>query len=77
MPDVVDAASQTIELELQARISAVRRHTGPVAVPKGTCHNCEAVLEAGKLFCEPVGTGLSECQVDYERRTKRRVQTWE
>lgn len=78
MPDVADDANQTIELELQARISAVRKHTGQHLVPKGVCHNCEADLQAGALFCAPVGDGLSECQADYERRTKRRgVAVWE
>lgn len=71
MPDIADAAEQTIELELAAHLSAIKERIGPQLVPIGVCHNCEADLEPGKLFCAPVGTGLSECQTDYEYRTRR------
>jgi hypothetical protein len=73
MPDIADNASDTIELELRARISAVRKHTGPQLAAIGVCHNCEADLAPGKLFCSPLaeGPGMSECQQDYERRVRR------
>jgi hypothetical protein len=83
MPDVVDAADQTIELELQAHIAAVRKHTGAPLQARGACHNCEAALEPGKLFCaalppdplKPRASEISECQEDYERRA-RRARQW-
>jgi RNA polymerase-binding transcription factor DksA len=72
MADVADAAEQTIELELQAQLSAIRRHTGPVLEAIRMCHNCSESLPQGQLFCSPlVDFGLSECQVDYENRAKR------
>jgi hypothetical protein len=86
MPDVADDAAQTIELELQARISAVRKHTGQHLVPKVNertgkivCHNCDCEIAPGKLFCDPLPadpnkprkTEISECQEDYENRMRR------
>jgi hypothetical protein len=73
MADVVDAAEQTIELELAAQLSAIRKRTGPQLEAIGVCHNgCGEKLPRGQLFCSPVyAAGLSECQQDYEHRTKR------
>ena len=68
-----DNADAAIEMELKANLYAAKKRLGPQLAPIGACHNCEADLEAGKLFCAPVGEGLSECQVDYERRVKRGV----
>jgi hypothetical protein len=73
MPDIADMADGNIALELQSNLHAAKKRLGPQLAPIGACHNCEADLEAGKLFCAPVGEGLSECQVDYERRVKRGV----
>jgi hypothetical protein len=73
MPNEADMADQTIELELQASLTAVRARRAPDLVPKGMCHNCDSEVEPGKLFCAAVaeGPGLSECQEDYERRVRR------
>lgn len=71
MPNEADLADQTIEIELKAHLAAVRRKTGPQLEPIGVCHNCGERVEYGKLFCAPVGSGLSECQVDYEYRMRR------
>lgn len=71
MADIADAAEQTIELELSAAVSAIRKKTGPQLGPVGVCHNCGEEIAAGMLFCAPLGEGLSECQVDYEHRTRR------
>jgi hypothetical protein len=71
MSDIADNADQTIQLELSARLAAVRRNTGPQLAPICMCHNCEADLEPGKLFCAALGDGLSECQEDYEKRVRR------
>jgi len=73
MADVVDDADQTIALELAAQIAAIKKKTGPQLAPIGMCHNCEADIEPGKLFCAPVGSEMSECQVDYEKRVRRAV----
>lgn len=73
MPDIADAADSTIQLELNAHLSAIRQRPGPQLAPIGVCHNCEAELGHGKLFCAPIGAGLSECQEDFERRVKRRA----
>lgn len=74
MPDIADAADNTIALELAAHLAAIKAKTGPQLVPIGICHNCEADVEPGKLFCAPVGEGLSECQQDYEKRVRRAAQ---
>lgn len=71
MADIADAAEQTIELELSAALTAIRSKTGPQLMSMGVCHNCGDEIAAGTLFCAPIGTGLSECQVDFERRSKR------
>jgi len=71
MADIADAAEQTIELELTAAITAIRSKTGPQLAPAGVCHNCGDEIAAGTLFCAPVGAAMSECQVDFERRSKR------
>jgi len=72
MPDIADAADSTIQLELAAHLSAIRSRTGPPLEAIGMCHNCGEKLERNSLFCSPlVASGLSECQVDYEKRVKR------
>ena len=71
MPDIADAAENTIQLELNAQLSAIRSRTGPQLAPIGCCHNCEADVGPGQLFCEPIGSGMSECQQDYEKRVRR------
>jgi RNA polymerase-binding transcription factor DksA len=71
MADIADAAEQTIELELSAQIAAIRKKTGPQLEAIGVCHNCGDEIAVGTLFCAPLGAGLSECQMDYERRAKR------
>jgi len=73
MANEADLADQTIELELNAALAAVRARTGPQLAPIGVCHNCEADVEPGQLFCAPVGEGMSECQQDYEKRVRRAV----
>jgi len=72
MPNEADLADQTIELELRAQLAAVRKQTGPQLEALGFCHNCGEKLEKNALFCSPIhGAGLSECQQDYEHRTRR------
>jgi hypothetical protein len=72
MPDIADAADSTIQIELAARISAVRSRTGPQLEAIGCCHNCAEPLTKNALFCSPIdAAGLSECQQDYEKRTRR------
>jgi RNA polymerase-binding transcription factor DksA len=71
MADIADAAEQTIELELTAAVAAIRKKTGPQLEAVRVCHNCGDEIAPGTLFCAPVGNAMSECQVDYERRSKR------
>lgn len=70
MPNEADMADQTIELELTAALAAVRARAGRQLAPIGCCHNCEADVEPGKLFCAAVRGGMSECQEDYEKRIR-------
>ena len=92
MPNEADLADMTIELELKARLAAVRQSAPPGLEPlnvaaKGEpvvygCHNCREPVdqyedEQGtlrwRLFCEPLVAGrMSECQIDHEKRTRRR-----
>ena len=48
MPDIADAAENTIQLELNAQLSAIRSRTGPQLAAIGCCHNCEADVGPGE-----------------------------
>lgn len=74
MPDLIDRAADVIELEMRARLAAVRQRTGIQLEPNGICHNCSCEVDGPRLFCKPLEVGCeSECQADYEHRHKRRV----
>lgn len=64
MSDVLDMASATTELHLQAAIQQARtiKRTLPFT---GLCHNCEEGIVSPKLFCD------KDCSDDYHKRLKR------
>ena len=64
MSDIVDIAQQAEALHLQRALAAVRVQRQRL-IPCHRCHNCEASLPAGFLFCD------TDCRDDYQRRAKR------
>lgn len=58
MADEADLAQDQIEASLASAIRKVRQ---PRMRANGHCHNCEALLPPGLLFCD------SACREDHER----------
>lgn len=71
MADVVDMSENNIEMQLQSNIFAAKKRVAEPLVACGTCFNCGDEVGVGMLFCPALGSGLSECQIDYEHRTRR------
>lgn len=59
MADEADLAQEQIEANLALALRAAARQ--PKMRPSGFCHNCEAVLPPGLLFCDAL------CREDHER----------
>jgi hypothetical protein len=65
MSDIVDMAQPAEALHLQRALAAARTQS-PSLLACHRCHNCEASLPAGALFCD------ADCRDDYQHRTSRR-----
>lgn len=59
MADEADKAQEQIEANLALALRATNRQ--PKVRANGFCHNCEAVLPPGLLFCDAL------CREDHER----------
>ena len=62
MSDIVDLAQPAEAMHLQRALAAARAQHPPL-IPCHRCHNCEASLPVGTLFCD------TDCRDDYQRRT--------
>jgi hypothetical protein len=85
MPDIADAANDTVEIELAASLSVQRKAAEKIArerkeheernLAAGVCLNCRESIDKGTLYCPPlVSGGKSECQQDHEKRIGNRGQ---
>jgi hypothetical protein len=61
MSHIVDLAQSAEALHLQRALAAVRTSHPPL-ISCHRCHNCDASLPAGVLFCD------TDCRDDYQRR---------
>ena len=63
--DIYDQATVREEQERDIALKSIRsRHRELQHV--GACHNCEAVLEAPKIFCD------ADCRDDWHKRTRNK-----
>lgn len=60
MTDIIDAANDRAQSDLDANIKAARA-VGSALPETGFCHNCTDPIEAGK-FCD------SDCRDDWQKR---------
>ena len=62
MADIADLAQEHIEREAHLVIAAGRKPVGIRA--NGVCHNCDATVTTGLLFCD------SDCRDDWQLRSR-------
>lgn len=61
--DIVDDAQSAEALHLSLSIAKCRR-SAPTIPACGRCHNCQASVPAGVLFCD------ADCRDDYQTRCR-------
>lgn len=62
MSDIIDAANDRAERDLELAISLARSSMRAEPTPCGACYNCEASVPPGACFCDV------DCRDDYSRR---------
>lgn len=65
--DLADLA-QRYEHQPVAHAIAKARAAKPQITPDGRCHNCQALVAPGHLYCD------TDCRDDHEHRTRRASQ---
>lgn len=64
MPDFADLAAEREQIDTARAIEAARLPR-PTLQPRGSCHNCDAQLDAVALFCD------ADCRDDWQLRTRQ------
>lgn len=61
MTDIVDQAQHAEAMHLQRAMQSARQ-ADPMLISCGTCHNCDAIIPPGTLFCD------ADCRDDHAKR---------
>lgn len=64
MTDIIDAANDRAERDLELALAAARHPVRAEPMPCGQCYNCEASVSPGSCFCD------CDCRDDYQARRR-------